>query len=50
VRRLDCDLVQGFFVAKPMPAERFMAWHGGHEDTQSLKYGATIVGIDGKPT
>jgi diguanylate cyclase (GGDEF)-like protein len=46
VRRLGCDLVQGFFIAKPMPADRFMAWCGGHEDTQSLKHGASVVGID----
>jgi diguanylate cyclase (GGDEF)-like protein len=46
VRRLGCDLVQGYFVAKPMPAERFQRWCEGHEDTQSLKRGSTVVGID----
>ena len=49
VRRLGCDLVQGFFVAKPMPADRFMTWCGGYEDTQSLKHGSTIIGIDRNP-
>ena len=49
VRRLGCDLVQGYFVAKPMSAERFMAWCGGHEDTQSLKHGATVIEIDSVP-
>ncbi len=49
VRRLGCDLVQGFFVAKPMPADRFMSWCGGHEDTQSLKHGTTVIGIDRVP-
>ena len=49
VRRLGCDLVQGFFVAKPMPADRFMSWCGGHEDTQSLKHGSSIIGIDRVP-
>ena len=46
LRRLGCDLVQGFFVAKPMPADEFQRWCDGHEDTQSLKHGASIVGID----
>ncbi|MFC4161624.1 putative bifunctional diguanylate cyclase/phosphodiesterase [Chitinimonas lacunae] len=26
LRRLDCDLVQGFLVAKPMPIEEFETW------------------------
>ena len=46
VRKLGCDLVQGYFVAKPMPADRFRRWVDGHEDTQSLKHGSTVVGID----
>jgi diguanylate cyclase (GGDEF)-like protein len=46
VRKLGCDLVQGFFVAKPMPADRFRRWCDGHEDTQSLKHGSSVVGID----
>ena len=46
LRRLECGLVQGFFIAKPMPADRFRRWCEGHEDTQSLKHGATVVDID----
>ena len=46
VRKLGCDLVQGFFIAKPMPADRFRHWCEGHEDTQSLKHASTVVGID----
>jgi len=46
VRKLGCDLAQGFFIAKPMPADRFRRWCDGHEDTQSLKHGSTVVGID----
>ena len=46
LRRLECDMVQGFFIAKPMPADEFRRWCDGHEDTQSLKHGASIVGID----
>jgi EAL domain-containing protein (putative c-di-GMP-specific phosphodiesterase class I) len=46
VRKLGCDLVQGFFIAKPMSAERFVRWCEGHEDTQSLKHSSSVVGID----
>lgn len=50
VRKLGCDLVQGYFVAKPMPADRFRRWVDGYEDTQSLKHGSTVVGIDSART
>lgn len=43
VRKLGCDLVQGYFIAKPMPAESFRRWCDGHEDTQSLKHASTIT-------
>lgn len=46
VRRLGCDLVQGFFIARPMPADQLRTWRGGYEDTQSLKHGSTVVEID----
>jgi len=46
VRRLGCDLVQGYFIAKPMPADQLRTWCGGYEDTQSLKRGSTVIGID----
>ena len=46
VRRLGCDLVQGFFIAKPMSADRFRRWCDGHEDTQSLKHESSVIGID----
>ena len=46
VRRLGCDLVQGYFIARPMPADQLLQWCGGYEDTQSLKHGTTIVDID----
>ena len=46
VRRLGCDLVQGYFVAKPMPAHELRKWCDGYEDTQSLKHGSTVVEID----
>ena len=46
VRRLGCDLVQGYFIARPMPADQLPKWRGGYQDTQSLKHGSTVVGID----
>jgi EAL domain-containing protein (putative c-di-GMP-specific phosphodiesterase class I) len=49
VRQLGCDLVQGYFIAKPMPADRLLDWAEGFEDTQSCKRDSTIVGIDGLP-
>ena len=49
IRRLGCDIVQGFFIARPMAAERFMTWCGGYEDTQSLKHGPNVIGIDRTP-
>jgi diguanylate cyclase (GGDEF)-like protein len=48
VRRLGCDLVQGFFIARPMPADQLLTWVDGYEDTQSIKKKSTIVDIDAK--
>ena len=46
VRRLGCDLVQGYFIARPMPADQLLIWVDGYEDTQSIKKSSTIVDID----
>jgi diguanylate cyclase (GGDEF)-like protein len=46
VRRLGCDLAQGYFIAKPMPADQLLTWIEGHEDTQSIKKRSIIVDID----
>ncbi len=46
VRRLGCDLVQGYFIARPMAADRLLKWVEGFEDTQSIKKRSIIVDID----
>lgn len=46
LRKLRCDLAQGYFIAKPMPAEAFKSWCAGHTDTQSLKKGSRVVDFD----
>jgi diguanylate cyclase (GGDEF)-like protein len=46
VRRLGCDSVQGYFVAKPMPAKRIVGWCQGYESTASLNCGHKVVNID----
>lgn len=46
VRRLGCDLVQGYFIARPMPADQLLTWIEGHEDTQSIKKKSIVVDID----
>jgi EAL domain-containing protein (putative c-di-GMP-specific phosphodiesterase class I) len=46
IRRLGCDLAQGYFIAKPMTAAQMWEWSGGYEDTQSLKLGTTVIDID----
>jgi diguanylate cyclase (GGDEF)-like protein len=46
VRTLGCDLVQGFFIAKPMPAEEFRAWCDSHRNTQNVAKSSTVVGLD----
>ncbi len=47
VRKLGCDLVQGYFIAKPMPADRLLIWAEGFEDTQSCTQRSKVIGIDG---
>ena len=46
VRRLGCDMVQGYFIAKPMPADQLLTWVNGYEDTQSIKKQSFVVDID----
>jgi diguanylate cyclase (GGDEF)-like protein len=46
VRRLGCDLVQGYFIAKPMPADQLLTWIDGYEDTQSIKKRSIVIDLD----
>ncbi len=46
IRQLGCDLAQGYFIAKPMPADQLLAWVDGYEDTQSVLRKSTVVDID----
>ena len=46
IRQLGCDLAQGYFIARPMPAAQMREWRGRCEDTQSPKQGSTVIGID----
>jgi diguanylate cyclase (GGDEF)-like protein len=46
VRRLGCDLVQGYFIAKPMPADQLLAWIDGYADTQSIKKRSLVIDLD----
>ena len=48
VRRLGCDLVQGYFIARPMPADQLLIWIDGYEDTQSIKKRSLVIDIDGQ--
>jgi diguanylate cyclase (GGDEF)-like protein len=46
VRRLGCDLVQGYFIARPMPADQLLMWIDGYEDTQSIKKHSIVIDLD----
>lgn len=46
VRQLGCNLAQGYFIARPMPADQLLKWVDGYQDTQSMKQQTTIVDVD----
>ncbi len=46
LRRLGCDIAQGYFIAKPMAADQLLIWSNGYVDTQSIKHGSTVIDIE----
>ncbi|MCH7822347.1 MAG: EAL domain-containing protein [Proteobacteria bacterium] len=46
LRQLKCELVQGYFIAKPMPPDEFQRWCAGNEETQNLNRRSAVVDID----
>lgn len=38
MRTMGCDLAQGFFIARPMPADTFDAWHAEWETHRGLLF------------
>ncbi len=38
MRAMGCDLAQGYFIARPMPASTFDAWHADWEQHRSLLF------------
>ena len=46
VRRLGCDVVQGYFIAKPMRGSHLIRWCQGYESTESFNSGANVIHID----
>jgi len=46
LRKLNCELVQGFLLAKPMSADEFRRWCAAHKKSQTVKPTDTIIGMD----
>jgi EAL domain-containing protein (putative c-di-GMP-specific phosphodiesterase class I) len=40
---LDCDELQGYFFARPMPAERLMAWAQGHKPEGGAEFSVSVL-------
>lgn len=47
--QLGCDLLQGYFIARPMRADRFKMWCDGYEDTGTLKVSGRVVNLKRTP-
>jgi len=48
IERLGCDLVQGHFIAKAMPADQFMTWVRGRGETNSIIEKSTVIDVDAR--
>jgi diguanylate cyclase (GGDEF)-like protein len=40
---LNCDELQGFFFARPMPADKLLAWTLGHKPTGTLDFAQSLM-------
>jgi predicted signal transduction protein with EAL and GGDEF domain len=41
---MGCDMAQGFFIGRPMPAEKFLTWKKEWENKNSVKTAVTDGG------
>jgi len=48
VKQLGCDLVQGFYVAKPMPADQLAAWFVRQNDTSACHTNSTVLDVEAR--
>jgi EAL domain-containing protein (putative c-di-GMP-specific phosphodiesterase class I) len=42
--KMNCDELQGFFFAKPMPADMLLAWTEGRKPASAADFTASVVG------
>jgi diguanylate cyclase (GGDEF)-like protein len=42
--KMNCDELQGFFFAKPMPADMLLAWTAGRKPASAADFTASVVG------
>jgi EAL domain-containing protein (putative c-di-GMP-specific phosphodiesterase class I)/GGDEF domain-containing protein len=42
--KMGCDMAQGFFIGRPMPAEKFLTWKKEWEDKNAVKTAVTDGG------
>ena len=40
---LNCDELQGFFFAKPMSADKLLAWSHGHKPQGSVDFAQSLM-------
>ena len=43
LRELNCDELQGFFFARPMSADKLLAWTLGHKPKGSVDFAESLV-------
>ena len=44
LRAMRCDELQGYFYAKPMPADMLLAWARGDKPAGSADFSASVLG------